>query len=350
MRVDKAICHEQSPVERLPERTHMDLLVTPAAPEDLAGIAVVTVKAWQATFQGVLPDAFLAGLTVEDQLHRHQALFARSGVFYYTAKVGGEIVGFSSGGPNRSSASDVVNELYALYLLPHWQNRGIGRRLLLVVAMQLQAPGRQDLLAWVLSHNPHRNFYRHCGGSEATTKSINLAGQSWPLTGYRWSSAPAVDTRVFNPDDYLETLGGRVFSQSRNADAWRLVMLALEAALSRAGPNARLILVIGVQGAGKSSWIELNRAAGEDNHCLYFDAALPRRKHREPILVLAAQHGVSVTAVWLRTSLEQALTRNALRRSDHQVPQASIKAVAAAFEPPCRSEGFVEIVVVSDIH
>ena len=350
MGVDKAICHEHNPVERLPERTYMDLLVTPAAPEDLAGIAVVTVEAWQATFQRVLPDAFLAGLSVEDQLQRHQALLAGSGVFYYTARVAGEIVGFSSGGPNRSSASDVANELYALYVSPHWQNRGIGRRLLLAVAMQLQAPGRQDLLAWELSHNPHRNFYRHCGGSEATTKSINLAGQSWPLTGYRWSSAPAVDTRVFNPDDYLETLGGRVFSQSRNADAWRLVMLALEAALSRAGPKATLTLVVGIQGAGKSSWIEMHRTAGENNHCLYFDAALPRRKHREPVLELAAHHGVLVTAVWLRTSLAQALTRNALRRSDHQVPQASIEAVATAFEPPCRSEGFVEIVVVPDIH
>ena len=54
----------------------MDLLVTPAAPDDLAGIAVVTVEAWQATFQRVLPDAFLASLTVEDQLQRHQALLA----------------------------------------------------------------------------------------------------------------------------------------------------------------------------------------------------------------------------------------------------------------------------------
>lgn len=328
----------------------MDLLVTPAAPEDLAGITAVTMKAWQAAFHGILPDVFLAGLTFDDQLQRHLDLFAGSGVIYHVARAAGEIVGFSSGGPNRSPACDVTNELYGLYLLPHWQRRGIGRRLLLAVAMQLQAPGRQDLLAWVLSHSPHRHFYPHCGGREEFAEFIDLAGQKWPLAGYRWSSAPADDTRVFNPDDYLETVGGRVFSQQRNADAWRLVTLALEAALSRAGPNARLIVVVGLQGAGKSSWIERSLAAGDDDNCLYVDAALPRRMHREPILALAAHHGVPVTAVWLRASVALALSRNAVRRADHQVPQASIEAVAAAFEPPCRSEGFVEVIEVSSNH
>ena len=152
---------------------------------------------------------------------------------------------------------------------------------------------------------------------------------------------------MFNPDDYLETLGGRVFSQPRNAEAWRLVLLALESALSHAGPNARLQLVVGVQGAGKSDWIEQHRAANNDHSCLYFDAALPRRVHRAPILALAARHGVPVTAVWVQATLEQALTRNALRRVDHQVPRTSIEAVAAAFEPPCRSEGVVEVIVVN---
>lgn len=325
----------------------MDLLIAPAAPEDLAGIAAVTVKAWQTTFQGILPDAFLAGLTIEAQQQRHQALFAVSGVSYHVAKVAGEIVGFCSGGPNRSPAFGEANELYGLYLLPHWQGQGVGRQLLLAVAMQLQAPGRQGLLAWVLTDNPNRHFYRRCGGREASGRSIELAGQSWPLTGYRWSSAPPADTRVFNPDHYLETLGGRVFSQSRNADAWRLTLLALEAALTRSGPKARLLLVVGMQAAGKTTWIEQHRGAGDDNGCLYFDAALPRRVHRAPILALAARNGVPVSAVWVRASVEQALARNALRRADHQVPRESIDAVAAAFEPPCRSEGFVEVVEVT---
>lgn len=324
----------------------MNVLISPATAEDMASIATVTVKAWQATFQGILPQAFLAGLTIEAQQQRHESLFGSSGVVYHVAKAAGEIVGFSSGGPNRAPASDEANELYGLYLLPHWQGQGIGRQLLLAVAMQLQTPGRQGLFAWVLTHNPHRHFYQRCGGQAVSAQSIDLAGQSWPLTGYRWSSSPAADTRVFNPDDYLETLGGRVFSQPRNAEAWRLALQALETALSRAGSKARLHLVVGLQAAGKSCWIKQHLAATSDSSCLYFDAALPRQVHRAPILALAARHGVPVTAVWVRASVEQALARNALRRLDHQVPRASIEAVAAAFEPPSSHEGVVEVIEV----
>lgn len=328
----------------------MDVLITPAAPEDLLAIAAVTVKAWQATFQGILPDAFLAGLTVEAEQQRHQALFGGSGVMYLVAKVAGEIVGFASGGANRYPAPDDANELYGVYLLPRWQGQGIGRQLLLAVAMQLQAPGRQEVFAWGLADNPHRHFYERCGGREVCAQVIDLAGQSWPLTGYRWSSAPAADTRVFNPDDYLETLGGRVFSQPRNAEAWRLALQALEAALSRAVPTAQLYLVVGVQASGKSYWIAQHRAATSADGCLYFDAALPRRLHRAPVLALAERHGVPVTAVWVQASVKQALARNAQRRMDHQVPRASIEAVAAAFEAPCRSEGLAEVIEVKAGH
>lgn len=325
----------------------MDLLITPAAPEDFAGIALVTVKAWQATFQGILPDTFLAGLTCKEQQQRHQTLFASRGVIYFVAKVAGQIVGFASGGPNRSHASDEANELYGLYLLPRWQRQGIGRQLLQAVAMQLQVPGRQGLFAWVLADNPHRHFYQRCGGREEFVHAIDLAGQPWPVVGYRWSSAPSSEARIFNPDHYLETLGGRVFSPPRNADAWRLALQALEAALVHRGAKARLFMVVGIQAAGKSSWIDEHRAAADCTQYLYFDAALPRREHRAPIVASAARHGVPVTAIWVRASVEEALARNALRREDHQVPRASIEAVAAAFEPPCRSEGFVEIIEVT---
>jgi len=55
-------------------------------------------------------------------------------------------------------------------------------------------------------------------------------------------------------------------------------MPALEAALSQAGPKARWIVVVGV-----------HRVAGDDNYCLYFDAALPRRMHLWPIMGLVAR-------------------------------------------------------------
>jgi hypothetical protein len=46
------------------------------------------------------------------------------------------------------------------------------------------------------------------------------------------------------------------------------------------------------------------------------------------------------------TPLEIALKRNAERREDERVPESSIRSVAAQFEPPSVSEGFIEVVRV----
>ena len=53
-------------------------------------------------------------------------------------------------------------------------------------------------------------------------------------------------------------------------------------------------------------------------------------------------------AVWISVPLEEALHRNSLRREDESVPEASIRSVAAQFEPPTVSEGFVDVLAVQN--
>jgi hypothetical protein len=67
--------------------------------------------------------------------------------------------------------------------------------------------------------------------------------------------------RVFNPDDYLRTSEGRVFTAERNAAAWEQIYSELEAILAAPIPEICLYIVMGVQGSGKTTWIEANRAA-----------------------------------------------------------------------------------------
>jgi GNAT superfamily N-acetyltransferase len=157
--------------------------------EDLPVIAAVTVKSWQTTFQGILPAAFLSSLTVESQLQRHQKIFTSTGVFYYVAKHLDEVVGFSSGGPNRNSSFGVPNELYGLYLLKDWQGKGWGRLLLMMLATQLQVPSRLGLTALVLSNNPHRDFYERLGGLREVAQPIELGERTWEVESFSWHEA-----------------------------------------------------------------------------------------------------------------------------------------------------------------
>jgi predicted kinase len=145
-----------------------------------------------------------------------------------------------------------------------------------------------------------------------------------------------------NPDHYLQTPSGRVWTPERNTVAWEQAYVQLTSAL--AGAPRTLYLVCGLQGAGKSSWIEVNMSRLAP--CVFFDAALPRAVHRLPAITIARSTGARARCVWMDTPLEIALKRNAERREDERVPESSIRSVAAQFEPPSVSEGFIEVVRV----
>jgi predicted kinase len=147
---------------------------------------------------------------------------------------------------------------------------------------------------------------------------------------------------VINPDDFLETDAGRVWTPERNIEAWRCAFAALERILAQT-PGARVIVVCGLQGAGKSTWIA-DRPPQPDR--IYFDAALPGTRHRRPIIDIALSAGTIPEAVWIRASLATALAQNVLRDPDKQVPETSISSVHDLFEPPTIEEGFESIHVI----
>ena len=87
------------------------------------------------------------------------------------------------------------------------------------------------------------------------------------------------EPRIFNPDNYLQSEAGRVFTEERNAAAWERIYTDLEALFRIANSETRFYLVMGVQGGGKTKWIRDNLSAlGQD--AIFLDAALPARRHR----------------------------------------------------------------------
>lgn len=150
--------------------------------------------------------------------------------------------------------------------------------------------------------------------------------------GYEW----------INPDDFLLTPSGRLWTPERSKYAWEQAYTSLKRALDVAPNHGRdLYLVCGIQGAGKSTWIRSN--ASQLAPCVFFDAALPRAIHRAPTIKIARASGVAVHAVWVDTPVEEALRRNSRRPDDERVPEASIRSVAVQFEPPTVLEGFEDV-------
>jgi GNAT superfamily N-acetyltransferase len=171
--------------------------------EDAHGIAQVHVRSWQSTYRGILPDTYLAALSISgrEQEWREHLTHAegRPGeapgfhgwgrrkrppppggfppIVLVADAEGAGIVGFAEGGSEREGVAGFDGELNALYLLKEWQRQGVGRRLVQAFAGELIARGLRTMIIWVLAANSARGFYQAIGGEEVA-RELELVGTS----------------------------------------------------------------------------------------------------------------------------------------------------------------------------
>ena len=166
-----------------------------ATANDAAAIANVHVESWRTTYKGIVPDDFLARLSCE----RREAFWRQTlseldhTRFVYVAENGGgQVVGFVSGGPERSGDTLYKGELYAIYLLAPYHGQGIGRQLASVLVTRLIQEGMPTLLLWALAANPARKFYERLGGQPVYEKTVTIGGTSLVEVAYGWRDARAI--------------------------------------------------------------------------------------------------------------------------------------------------------------
>src|SRR5262249_5639606 len=97
-----------------------------------------------------------------------------------------ELVGFASGGPERTEDPEYAGELSAIYLLESHQRRGIGRRLVQAVVERLAQAGLHSMIVWVLAENPSRRFYEALGGELVRQDKIEIGGVIYDKVAYGW--------------------------------------------------------------------------------------------------------------------------------------------------------------------
>lgn len=159
---------------------------------DAAAIAKVHVESWRTTYKGIVPDDFLASLSYEQREQLWRQIFtdpSRSNLVYVAEDERGSIVGFISGGPERTGETLYTSELDAIYLLAPYQGQGIGRRLAVTLVNRLIQEGMTSLLVWVLAANPARKFYERLGGQLVYEKPTAIGGTSLIEVAYGWQDA-----------------------------------------------------------------------------------------------------------------------------------------------------------------
>lgn len=122
-------------------------MIRPATVADAPAIGEVHVRSWQAAYAGLIPDDFLAGLSAASRAASWARLIG-DGNRVLVAEEDGVVAGFAAYGDGR---------LYALYLLPEYWGRGLGRALHDRVVEEMSG---DSAILWVLSTNERaKAFY-----------------------------------------------------------------------------------------------------------------------------------------------------------------------------------------------
>jgi ribosomal protein S18 acetylase RimI-like enzyme len=180
------------------------LQIGPAHPEDALEVAALHVSAWRVAYAGILPEKYLAQLSVEARaaLWRESILRgtpalclarevmpAADGQLNFEPVGRSPALGFASYGPCRDEDLPATwGEIWAIYVLPaHWSH-GIGRALWRYACAELRRDGYQHVSLWVLADNERAiRFYRRAGlePDAGVTQTIERGGRSLTEVRYR---------------------------------------------------------------------------------------------------------------------------------------------------------------------
>jgi GNAT superfamily N-acetyltransferase len=167
------------------------IAVRAAAPSDATAMAALHVRAWRATYSGILPDAFLAGLKAEDREAMWRGALttpelAPAERVILVAEADGALLGFASAGHARGDDELGLGELYSINVDPPAWGRGAGRALLAAASAWLDARFATSIL-WVVDRNQRaRTLYERAGWTaDGATKLEIYDGTSVDNCRYR---------------------------------------------------------------------------------------------------------------------------------------------------------------------
>lgn len=137
--------------------------VRPATRDDARAIARVHVHSWQVAYRGLVPDALLDGLSVEQrQTIWLELLENNDDMFTLVAARDAGLLGFCSmATPSRDDdAAETTCEVTAIYVTPEAWRTGIGAALLTAALRDMRQGTWREVTLWVFAANAGaRAFY-----------------------------------------------------------------------------------------------------------------------------------------------------------------------------------------------
>lgn len=167
------------------------MIIRKARVEDAPACTQIHIATWQATYRGVVPDDFLDAMPSRfaQRLQFWEGLLNNPEQITYVAEdeEQGVIAGFVNGAPSRHDDPDYPKELQMIYILPAYQQMGLGRKLMSTLAQAFLAEGTTTMWLWVLEGNESGIlFYERLGGKYKKNSLWEVSGVKLPERAYVW--------------------------------------------------------------------------------------------------------------------------------------------------------------------
>ena len=165
--------------------------VRAATPDDAAAIAQVHVDTWRVAYQGLLPEAEIQSISVEQRRGFWTGALSKPNVARVdVAEDGKRVIAFCSYGPTRDNDDDGAAEIHAIYVHPDKWRRGAGR--LLCERAMREAINREHgaMTLWVVKGNDRAcRFYERLGFAPDGAARSNTRFLRTPFDELRYRKA-----------------------------------------------------------------------------------------------------------------------------------------------------------------
>jgi GNAT superfamily N-acetyltransferase len=126
-------------------------------------------------------------MSVGKRAHAFEKGFSAPHYKMYVAEVPGRgVVGFADVGEPRENIDAYEGELYAIYLLPEFQRKGIGERLFNLGVQFFVVSGKGSMYLLALEVSPYKSFYEKMGGRIVGRKRVGIEGVIYDELVYGW--------------------------------------------------------------------------------------------------------------------------------------------------------------------
>lgn len=167
--------------------------------EDAEAIASVHISSWKSTYSELINEQDVSNITFENRKTLWETILSmpdQGQVALVLEEENGDIIGFISGGKERTKRFGYEGEIYSVYLLDEYQRQGLGTRLLKAFCEEMHQAGYRSMLVWVLTQNPSSAFYKNLGAKQVEKEETTIGSGTYQESAFGWQDIEELNQQL----------------------------------------------------------------------------------------------------------------------------------------------------------